>query len=91
MRHEADWGARLLSLVADERGSDPSGRRRRQRISTSIPLSTYAYPRTPRGVPLLVSPLSQFEDRYIGAVYGGPKGYVVLLPSLEMVPRPHPH
>ena len=42
-----------------------------------MPLSTFAYARTPRGVPLLVSSLSQYEDKYIGAVLGGPVGYAL--------------
>jgi hypothetical protein len=42
------------------------------RAAGVVPLQTFVYGRTPRGVPLLLSPLSQFEDRFIGAVFGGP-------------------
>jgi len=45
--------------------------RRKKRGPTSVPVSAYVYSRTPRGVPLLVSALSQYEDRYIGAIFAG--------------------
>jgi hypothetical protein len=37
----------------------------------AIPMLAFPQSFTPRDVRLLVSPLSQFEDRYIGTVYGG--------------------
>ena len=49
---------------------------RRKKRSTSgsapaaIPLKSFLAPRTPRGVPLIVSPLSQHPDRLLGSVFG---------------------
>ena len=42
--------------------------------SGAVTLSAFAISRTPRGVPLIISPLSQFEDRYLGAVCGSLTG-----------------
>lgn len=41
--------------------------------SSAVNLSAFAISRTPRGVPLIISPLSQYEDRYLGAVCGSLK------------------
>jgi len=73
LQTEADWTKHLDTLVntVDGRGDNT---RRKRRVQTTVHLQTFSYPRTPRGVPLLVSPLSQFEDRFLGAVYGGPTG-----------------
>jgi len=73
LKTEADWTKHLDAMVntVDGRGDNM---RRKRRAQSTVHLQTFSYPRTPRGVPLLVSPLSQFEDRYLGAVYGGPTG-----------------
>lgn len=73
LKTESDWTKHLDALVntVDGRGDNM---RRKRRAQTTIHLQTFSYARTPRGVPLLVSPLSQFEDRFLGAVYGGPAG-----------------
>ena len=42
--------------------------------SGAVTLSAFAISRTPRGVPLIISPLSQFEDMYLGAVCGSLAG-----------------
>ena len=42
--------------------------------SSAIPLSSFVTSRTPRGVPLLISPLSHFCDRFIGSVSGTATG-----------------
>lgn len=51
-----------------------SQRRKKRSISgavpSAIPLTSFLIPRTPRGVPLLVSPLSQHPDRMLGSVFG---------------------
>ncbi len=73
LRTEEDWTRYLEQVVNNIDGKGDSGRRKR-RGTTTIPISAFAYARTPRGVPLLVSPLSQFEDKFMGAVLGGPKG-----------------
>ena len=44
--------------------------RRRRRPQCSIPLASFVMPRTPRNVPLFISPLSHHPDKYIGAVLG---------------------
>ncbi len=73
LRGELECAKHLDSLVntVDGRGDNT---RRKRRAQTTVHLQTFAYPRTPRGIPLLVSPLSQFEDRYLGSLYGGPVG-----------------
>jgi hypothetical protein len=42
--------------------------------SGAVNLSAFAVSRTPRGVPLIISPLSQYEDMYLGAVCGALTG-----------------
>ena len=42
--------------------------------SCAVNLSAFAISRTPRGVPLIISPLSQYEDRFLGAVCGALTG-----------------
>ena len=44
-------------------------KRKRRGGLTSIPLTAPVLPRAPRGIPLLISPLSHYGDRYLGAVY----------------------
>jgi hypothetical protein len=69
---EKGW-KEYLELQAGEDKGGSNGRKKRK-ISSSFTVKSYVYPRTPRGVPLLVSPLSQYEDKYLGAVIGGPPG-----------------
>ena len=46
-------------------------RRRTQRSNEeNIPLKSFVQPRTPRGIPLLLSPIGQTHDRHIGAIHG---------------------
>ena len=42
--------------------------------SCAVNLSAFATSRTPRGVPLIISPLSQYEDRFLGSVCGSLTG-----------------
>ena len=44
--------------------------RRRRRNAITITTAAFVFPRTPRGVPLIISPLSQNMDKYLGAVFG---------------------
>ena len=54
--------------------SGPNHNRPKRSIMTSssetIQLKSFATARAPRGVPLIVSPLSQYPDRFVGAVLG---------------------
>ena len=75
LKTQADWEKHLEQVINNADGKGEGGQsKRKRRGPTSVPISSFAYGRTPRGVPLLVSPLSQFEDRYMGATYGGPQG-----------------
>ena len=65
---ERGWARYVQEQVADQAGPH----RKRRRMPTSISVKSYAYARTPRGVPLMVSPLSQYEDKFAGSVVGGP-------------------
>ena len=42
--------------------------------SCAVNLSAFATSRTPRGVPLIISPLSQYEDRFLGSLCGSLTG-----------------
>ena len=45
--------------------------KRKRRGASAINIHSFAVPRTPRDVRLLISPLSQYEDRFLGTIYGG--------------------
>ena len=43
-------------------------KRKKRGLPGTINLTSYVTQRTPRGVPLILSPLSQYPDKYVGAV-----------------------
>lgn len=73
IKDESEWVDHLENTVLQ---LNSTGKRRR-RISQSsvVSISAFCYHRTPRDVRLLVSPLSQFEDKYLGTIHGGDIDY----------------
>jgi hypothetical protein len=67
--------SRWRDTIAESGRSLPSlaSRRRRRNNNSSIPLQAFVIPRTPRHVPLFLSPLSQHPDKYLGACMGDVK------------------
>jgi hypothetical protein len=73
-------------LTSGQASLVPRTRLARGAGSGAVNLSAFAISRTPRGVPLIISPLSQFEDRYLGAVCGSLTGSgTVAVSPLEVV------
>ena len=64
-----EW-AEILTTACQEDSSAAAPRRKSNPASNAINVTSFVFHRTPRDVPLLVTPLSQFEDRYLGAVAG---------------------
>lgn len=62
---EHKWSASIDALLSTQ-----ARRKRRLQIGASIPINSFVISRTPYDMPLLISPLSQYEDRYIGTVIG---------------------
>lgn len=67
LKNESAW----LDHIEDVTKQHSSLAKRKRRGSGMVNISSFVSSRTPRNVRLLVSPLSQYEDRYIGAIYGG--------------------
>ena len=65
--NESKWRDLLEESV---RSTKSSNSRRKRRNACTITTAAFVFPRTPRGVPLFISPLSQNMDKYIGAVFG---------------------
>ena len=61
--------------------------RRRRRGASHINVNTFVFPLTPRGVPLLVSPLSQYEDKYMGSQWGGVSGSNLMNGDMDEVTK----
>lgn len=76
------WHARL-----EEAGRQtlPASRRRRRNVAV-VSMSSFPMPRTPREVPLFVSPLSFHADKYIGAMFGDRGGARVQYTSDAFAP-----
>ena len=75
--NEAEWVARLERQCREgasaQEKSGPSGntgKRKRRGGPSTIDIRTFVTPRTPRNVPLFVSPLSHYGDRYVGHLSG---------------------
>lgn len=62
----------ILHLSCSEAGDHEMSRRVKKSRSNdgSISIKSFVQPRAPRGVPLLISPVGQSNDRYIGSVEG---------------------
>ena len=50
-------------------GITDTRRRTQKNHDENVPLKAFVQARTPRGVPLILSPLGQTHDRYIGAIH----------------------
>lgn len=70
LKSESDWLNYANELSLKLNSSTKMTRRSQSQInsnaSTVIPMSTYVKHRTPRGIRLILNPLSQFEDKYAG-------------------------
>ena len=65
--NERKWRELLEESV---RSTKLSNSRRKRRNACTITTAAFVFPRTPRGVPLFISPLSQNMDKYVGAIFG---------------------
>ena len=63
------WGT-LVTNRGDESLQRRSVTKKSRGEDDSVMMKTYVQPRAPRGVPLLISPVGQTHDRYIGSVLG---------------------
>jgi len=60
----------LWSKTIDSMLSTQTRRKRRLQSGAPLPISSFVISRTPYDMPLLLSPLSQYEDRFIGTIVG---------------------
>jgi hypothetical protein len=67
LRDEVSWA----SYVDDMAKRHQALAKRKRRASATLSMSSHVYSHTPRGIRILISPLSQLEDQYLGCVYGG--------------------
>lgn len=70
--NESKWRDLLEESV---RSTKLSNSRRKRRNACTITTAASVFPRTPRGVPLFISPLSQNMDKYMGAIFGKTEDY----------------
>jgi hypothetical protein len=72
LKSESQWAQHMEDMCR----APTNGRRKRKAVSqvVPVPLTSHATSRTPTGVPLLVSPLSQYEDRFVGVLKGSRLG-----------------
>ena len=66
---EHKWSKSIDTMLSTQ-----ARRKRRLQTGASIPINSFVISRTPYDMPLLISPLSQYEDRYIGTVIGDKSG-----------------
>ena len=62
---DADWG-RLLDAKCSFTSTSDICTRRKRRAEDVIQIRSFVHPRAPRGIPLILSPVGQCGDRYIG-------------------------
>lgn len=60
----------VWSTTIDSMLSTHTRRKRRLQSGAPLPISSFVISRTPYDMPLLLSPLSQYEDRFMGTIIG---------------------
>jgi hypothetical protein len=88
LKTETQWAQHLENVCR----APTNSRRKRKGVSqaVSIPLLSHPSSRTPTGLPLLVSPLSQYEDRFVGVMSGKQIGRPVPHTKEKMDKVPYP-
>ena len=67
---EQKWSKSIDAMLSNQ----TRRKRRSLQSGSALPINSFVISRTPYDMPLLISPLSQYEDRFIGTVIGDKNG-----------------